>query len=136
MNEMESFYSIEHSDVDFTNFQNDVIYSLLHMHSIFKMDPMGKNISDFDFNSSQYVKDFGKQIMEQLISQPEFKSKMQNLIYSIEFFFHKILRNYFFINSSDFLHSIFREFDEDRSCLLYTSPSPRDLSTSRMPSSA
>ena len=25
---------------------------------------------------------------------------------------------------------------EDRPCLLYTSPSPRDLSTSRMPSSA
>ena len=32
-----------------------------------------------------------------------------------------------------------REFDElgaDYNCLLYTSPSPRDLSTSRMPSSA
>ena len=28
------------------------------------------------------------------------------------------------------------EFKKDRSCLLYTSPSPRDLSTSRMPSSA
>ena len=28
------------------------------------------------------------------------------------------------------------EVDEDTSCLLYTSPSPRDLSTSRMPSSA
>ena len=27
-------------------------------------------------------------------------------------------------------------FDHDCSCLLYTSPSPRDLSTSRMPSSA
>ena len=27
-------------------------------------------------------------------------------------------------------------FGEDPSCLLYTSPSPRDLSTSRMPSSA
>ena len=27
-------------------------------------------------------------------------------------------------------------FDVDSSCLLYTSPSPRDLSTSRMPSSA
>ena len=27
-------------------------------------------------------------------------------------------------------------FDLVRSCLLYTSPSPRDLSTSRMPSSA
>ena len=33
----------------------------------------------------------------------------------------------------------FAELDEDSSrlaCLLYTSPSPRDLSTSRMPSSA
>ena len=28
------------------------------------------------------------------------------------------------------------ESEEDKSCLLYTSPSPRDLSTSRMPSSA
>ena len=27
-------------------------------------------------------------------------------------------------------------FGDDRACLLYTSPSPRDLSTSRMPSSA
>ena len=26
--------------------------------------------------------------------------------------------------------------DQDQTCLLYTSPSPRDLSTSRMPSSA
>ena len=26
--------------------------------------------------------------------------------------------------------------DQSKSCLLYTSPSPRDLSTSRMPSSA
>jgi len=29
-----------------------------------------------------------------------------------------------------------RELEEDGICLLYTSPSPRDLSTSRMPSSA
>ena len=28
------------------------------------------------------------------------------------------------------------DFAEDKICLLYTSPSPRDLSTSRMPSSA
>ena len=28
------------------------------------------------------------------------------------------------------------QFDDKTSCLLYTSPSPRDLSTSRMPSSA
>ena len=29
-----------------------------------------------------------------------------------------------------------KKFDMDEFCLLYTSPSPRDLSTSRMPSSA
>ena len=28
------------------------------------------------------------------------------------------------------------KYDKEQSCLLYTSPSPRDLSTSRMPSSA
>ena len=28
------------------------------------------------------------------------------------------------------------EAEKDKACLLYTSPSPRDLSTSRMPSSA
>ena len=31
---------------------------------------------------------------------------------------------------------IIRTADPDQTCLLYTSPSPRDLSTSRMPSSA
>ena len=31
---------------------------------------------------------------------------------------------------------IYEEIDPDGTCLLYTSPSPRDLSTSRMPSSA
>ena len=36
-------------------------------------------------------------------------------------------------NSSGSFASMLRDFD---SCLLYTSPSPRDLSTSRMPSSA
>ena len=33
-------------------------------------------------------------------------------------------------------HASRGEFEEARACLLYTSPSPRDLSTSRMPSSA
>ena len=33
-------------------------------------------------------------------------------------------------------HEIKDNDDDDESCLLYTSPSPRDLSTSRMPSSA
>ena len=36
------------------------------------------------------------------------------------------------------IHDVIREFSENgwKTCLLYTSPSPRDLSTSRMPSSA
>ena len=39
---------------------------------------------------------------------------------------------------SSIKHEIDRELDEVKRipCLLYTSPSPRDLSTSRMPSSA
>eukprot|EP00831_Metopus_contortus_P031246 TRINITY_DN25517_c0_g3_i1.p1 TRINITY_DN25517_c0_g3~~TRINITY_DN25517_c0_g3_i1.p1 ORF type:complete len:166 (-),score=38.07 TRINITY_DN25517_c0_g3_i1:114-611(-) len=34
------------------------------------------------------------------------------------------------------IHVNDKAFELDKSCLLYTSPSPRDLSTSRMPSSA
>ena len=36
------------------------------------------------------------------------------------------------VNGRELLHIV----GEGKSCLLYTSPSPRDLSTSRMPSSA
>ena len=31
---------------------------------------------------------------------------------------------------------LFHNFDQDSTCLLYTSPSPRDMRRSRMPSSA
>ena len=47
-----------------------------------------------------------------------------------------------FFASGRYLHDKFtltanyREIDSNSTCLLYTSPSPRDLSTSRMPSSA
>ena len=34
------------------------------------------------------------------------------------------------------INSLPVKFGPDKACLLYTSPSPRDLSTSRMPSSA
>ena len=34
------------------------------------------------------------------------------------------------------IHEIHEVIEHDNVCLLYTSPSPRDLSTSRMPSSA
>ena len=38
----------------------------------------------------------------------------------------------YFLTTGDYL----RIYQQDGPCLLYTSPSPRDLSTSRMPSSA
>ena len=40
------------------------------------------------------------------------------------------------LGRTDFTDAKFRSVLEDGICLLYTSPSPRDLSTSRMPSSA
>ena len=39
------------------------------------------------------------------------------------------------LQNSDFI-PVLNDMCPDRACLLYTSPSPRDLSTSRMPSSA
>ena len=55
-------------------------------------------------------------------------------------------KSVFYTDDADYLILEFRDdtsaFDGkrveqlDRNCLLYTSPSPRDLSTSRMPSSA
>ena len=41
-----------------------------------------------------------------------------------------------FLSAGQFLWPPLEQFREFQSCLLYTSPSPRDLSTSRMPSSA
>ena len=38
--------------------------------------------------------------------------------------------------ANDFDFYEFSDIDIEGTCLLYTSPSPRDLSTSRMPSSA
>ena len=39
-------------------------------------------------------------------------------------------------HSDDLVRQSDQEIKQARDCLLYTSPSPRDLSTSRMPSSA
>ena len=38
--------------------------------------------------------------------------------------------------TADEVKEAFREFDLDKNCLLYTSPSPRDATLTRMPSSA
>ena len=42
----------------------------------------------------------------------------------------------FLVQQDEKRRAIKFEAEQARSCLLYTSPSPRDLSTSRMPSSA
>ena len=42
----------------------------------------------------------------------------------------------FKLDSNKHSHKFYRYINEVPTCLLYTSPSPRDLSTSRMPSSA
>ena len=58
---------------------------------------------------------------------------------SSEYFPLKVLESYLSYGMSAVLFKLFREkhgITYDLGCLLYTSPSPRDLSTSRMPSSA
>ena len=47
----------------------------------------------------------------------------------------KELKDLDYVEKVDFLETLNKECI-DYPCLLYTSPSPRDLSTSRMPSSA
>ena len=46
-----------------------------------------------------------------------------------------VAENFVAINSLG-ISDIFDKFDEEDNCLLYTSPSPRDNTLSRMPSSA
>ena len=65
---------------------------------------------------------------EEIIAEPNFEKLCSNIIDS-----DNQIRFAAFVNDkSKILHSAQR----DNLCLLYTSPSPRDLSTSRMPSSA
>ena len=47
-----------------------------------------------------------------------------------------LFRCYDYMKSTKTTRKDCREFINSGTCLLYTSPSPRDLSTSRMPSSA
>ena len=46
------------------------------------------------------------------------------------------LENESFIEKQKDPNKINEQIEDNKFCLLYTSPSPRDLSTSRMPSSA
>ena len=51
-------------------------------------------------------------------------------------FFDQAITAYFKYVNYDYLSDIEETKKDFHTCLLYTSPSPRDLSTSRMPSSA
>eukprot|EP00831_Metopus_contortus_P001635 TRINITY_DN10586_c0_g1_i7.p2 TRINITY_DN10586_c0_g1~~TRINITY_DN10586_c0_g1_i7.p2 ORF type:complete len:107 (-),score=24.97 TRINITY_DN10586_c0_g1_i7:131-409(-) len=61
------------------------------------------------------VDSFGEIILFGEYSWDKLKEKLENFMFGIP---------------------ISEDYTESSSCLLYTSPSPRDLSTSRMPSSA
>ena len=69
--------------------------------------------------------------------QPERMEKMEELLSSLE------IEEYYRIDAKSHQNgfagcaqTVADALDTLQSCLLYTSPSPRDLSTSRMPSSA
>ena len=71
----------------------------------------------------RYVESASGKLREGLMDTPERVIKSYEEIYSG-----------YSLEPSEILDSTFN--GEDYNCLLYTSPSPRDLSTSRMPSSA
>ena len=55
---------------------------------------------------------------------------------SREVLFHDVGVDKYFLIRSTVNTTQTKEWEDGNTCLLYTSPSPRDLSTSRMPSSA
>ena len=66
-----------------------------------------------------------------LLLGEETAKKWDHSEFNIEHIIHTLF------SSSEFFAFIEKlSIDQDTVCLLYTSPSPRDLSTSRMPSSA
>ena len=50
--------------------------------------------------------------------------------------YRDFLRAFWRLSEQDGYPVVLREFEQVISCLLYTSPSPRDVEESRMPSSA
>ena len=75
-----------------------------------------------------------------ILTGEEHKTKKHILVLNAEPFYSEFLIQVLKSNSVKSPHPVIAFFAGDKilviSCLLYTSPSPRDLSTSRMPSSA
>ena len=105
------------------------------------------------FNQPERIKRLEREEMEKSLRQSQradYKSKSHNESNATENSIDKHDLSYLMakggdstLNANDSriikaqkLVEIRKEFDKLFSCLLYTSPSPRDLSTSRMPSSA
>ena len=94
--------------------------------------------------------EYEKVLEEEIINSYEskFQKDTEEDIKKIKFYRLKrtpleiLNRSCFFFFIGSFLFSLFLAYSESKLwfilyvCLLYTSPSPRDLSTSRMPSSA
>ena len=64
------------------------------------------------------------------------KEKKNSNLYAFEKFISKKIKKKFNLNYKTFLNWTIKNSPEFWNCLLYTSPSPRDISGSRMPSSA
>ena len=79
------------------------------------------------------VHNFHRQLCKHIGSEAFHVSIGFNKIPNMDFYF---CGDYCFVGRSYLKHSFFYRFTPRFLCLLYTSPSPRDLSTSRMPSSA
>ena len=76
---------------------------------------------------------------EDLITNPKWSQRRQNRATAFRFIFQWEMNPTDDLNRdlNDFIHRLGKSDDYfSYACLLYTSPSPRDLSTSRMPSSA
>ena len=101
--------------VSFNDNNNNIVTS-----NIFQLE--GKKIEKFSFKNKEDINDAAERIKKMKFNISDISSKIVN-------------RN----PSGPFTTSTLQQVSSGRlglGCLLYTSPSPRDLSTSRMPSSA
>ena len=104
-----------------------------------------KNTWDFYYSASNNSLNniLRKSVIEQSEKNSELLEKNKNLENEIRSMQNNIgfaesysRENLDMLFPNEVLVEINQKADQDEYCLLYTSPSPRDLSTSRMPSSA
>ena len=103
------------------------------------MDNIIDSNSDYFFkvNTSIYLGNLPGQNLIGIAYGMENGSPLEGKLENVQYFHDKGIR-YITLTHSQSNHISDSSYDENKQwgCLLYTSPSPRDLSTSRMPSSA